>query len=158
MEIIYRKRNASRDGWNRFLVTAKSGNLDSISFVEPTASNRVHLEPINTKLYLLEYLKFGFPMNHELTIEVVINAVNSLNEDILKDVYAVEYIASFSDPWMLSIFSEDVHKNNYVAFVALLTEKDTGKALPGLTFSKDRPLGISDNDWKELVKELYLDK
>lgn len=158
MEIIYRKKNNSDSGWDRYFVSAKTGNLDEISFVEPTANNRVELRPLGTKLYLLDYLKFGFPMKHPLTIATVKNAVNSINENILKDVYAIEYIASFSDPWMLSIFSEDVKENNYVAFVALLTEKNTGKELPGRKFPKDRPLGISDHDWEMLVKELSLDK
>lgn len=159
MEIIFKKRNPSdATKWDRFLVTSKT-NIDSVDFCNPPADKRVKLEPINLPLYLLDYLKFGFSTSsNTLSIKMVKDAVNQLDKHILDDVYAVEFIYLFSDPWLLSIFHEDVKADNYVAFVALLTKKDTGKDLPGTKFPKDRPIGISDSDWKELVSELYLDK
>lgn len=154
VQTIYREKQQT-DEWKRWIVTAETGNLDSVRFDIPLSDKRVKLEPVPTKLYLLDYLKISFPMNQKLTIQSVID---SIPKNIVKDVYAVEYIVAFTDPWELSLFFEDVKQNNYVVFVALLTEKDTGKDLPPTKLTNDRPIGISDDDWARVVQEFRLDE
>lgn len=154
-QIIYRERNKeNKQEWIRYLVKVNSGDIESVNFLNPIEDKRVELSPLETKLYLLDYLKISFPMDTtKLTVKMILDRIP---KDIIADVYAVEFHMVFEEPWFASLFFEDVHNHNYVAFVALLTEKDTGKALPLNKLTNDRPIGISDDDWHRVVNEFYL--
>ena len=155
LEIIYRERNKKdRNEWIRHLVNVKTGDIESVDFLNPISDERVYLTPLETNLYLLDYLKISFPSNStKLTIKMVLDRIP---KDIIENVSAVEFQMIFEDPWFASLFSKDVKDDNIVAFVALLTKKDTGKRLPTTRLTNDRPIGISDDDWRRVVSEFYL--
>ena len=155
IEIIYRERDKKdKNEWIRHLVKVKAGDIESVDFLNPINDERVELTPLENKLYLLDYLKISFPRNSEkLTVKMVLDRIP---KDIIENVFAVEFQMIFEDPWLASLFFKDVEENNIVAFVALLTEKDTGKRLPTTKLTNDRPIGISDDDWCRVVAEFYL--
>lgn len=155
VEIIYRERNKKdTNEWIRHLVKVKSGDIESVDFLFPTNDERVELTPLENKLYLLDYLKISFPRNSKkLTAKMVFDRIP---KDMAQNVFAVEIQMVFEDPWFASLFFKDVEEKNIVAFVALLTEKDTGKRLPATKLTNDRPIGISDDDWSRVVAEFYL--
>ena len=155
VEIIYRERNKKdRNEWIRHLVKVRTGNIESVDFLNPIRDERVYLTPLETNLYLLDYLKISFPRNSKkLTIKMVLDRIP---KDIIENVSAIEFQMIFEDPWFASLFSKDVKDDNIVVFVALLTKKDTGKRLPTTRLTNDRPIGISDDDWRRVVSEFYL--
>lgn len=155
VEIIYRERNKKdKNEWIRYLVKVKVGTVETVDFLDPINDKRVELIPLENKLYLLDYLKISFPRNvGKLTAKMVLDRIP---KDIIENVFAVEFQILFEAPWFASLFFKDVEENNIVAFVALLTEKDTGKRLPITKLTNDRPIGISEDDWCRVVAEFNL--
>jgi len=156
VEMIYKKRNGE---WERFFVKTK-GNIHSTDFCNPIYDKNVELVPVTKKLFLLNYLFFNIPKGvPELNFQMVLDEIP---EGILKDVNAVElfYIFDNSDPWLMGLFHED-KRDTSIYWVALLTEKDTGKDLPPVEptakdISHDTPIGISEEEWEGIRREFYL--
>lgn len=153
VKAIFRQREGN-DGWKRSIVKCE-GDYGNVNFMDPMATTGVTLRPLTDKLYLIDYLKVSYPRNETLTVNHVVDAIP---EEILKDVYAIEFIMDFSAPWFASLFFKDVEQKKSVMFAALLTKKDTGKKLPGRKLTDERPLNISDDDWRRVRQEFYLDK
>ena len=157
IEMIYKERN--HDEWNRFFVKTK-GDIHSTDFCNPTPDKEVKLVPIRQKLYLLDYLLFNIPKGvDKLNFQTVLDAIP---EEISKDVTAVElyYIFDNGDSWLMSLFNEEKRYSSII-WVALLTEKDTGKDLPPVRTTKDnvlktKPIGINEEEWDRIQREFHL--
>jgi len=154
IKVIFRARNSANE-WNRYFVDVSNVDVMSLNFANPLSDGRVKLQPIDEKLYLLDYLKVTFPEDEYFKVGHVINAIP---KEILDKVYAIEFHMWFYEPWHLSLFADAVRNKHYVAFVALLTRENTGKDLPSNRLTNERPIGITDEDWQGVCREFWLDK
>lgn len=131
----------------RFVLTSKeeNGDINNAAFIHPLNPLREghELKHLETELYLLDYLKISYPGSKKLTFEFV---VNSIPEELFDKVYGVEFVDIFYATEFSRIF-EDTAKHRNVVFVALLTEENTGKALPDGKIPVTQPIGLSDTDW-----------
>lgn len=144
---IYREREG--DGWTRYFVKTPTGNPEKVNFQDPTADWRNGLVPVDTNLHLLAYLKISFPKSANLTFSYV---VDFIPKELIEKVCAVEWVHGFFGLWDMTFFPEDAKKGNVVLFVALLTEEDTGKGLPGLGIDKtEKPIGVTEREWRSLL-------
>ena len=157
IEMIYKERKGAE--WERFFVKTK-GDIHSTDFCNPIQEKEVELVTFTKKLFLLDYLFFNVPKGvTKLNFQMVLDAIP---KEILKEVTAVElfYIFDIGDPWLMSLFNEDKRQTS-IFWVALLTEKDTGKDLPPVRptakdISDDTPIGVSTEEWDEIRREFYL--
>ena len=135
---IYREWNPEKDDWDRYIVTIDEGNCET----------KTQIVPLKKKLFVLDYLKISFPRRERFySTQLVIDAIP---KEIVDKVYAFEEALFFSSILTPIYFPKDYEKGNGVAFIALLTEEDTGKPLPSRKLSKDRPIGISDEEWRKI--------
>ena len=144
IKVIYRKRNF-KNSWDRWFVTVKDGDIESLDFMNPLFDKRAKLD----------YLKVTFPNKDVLKVKYVIDAIP---KDIMDKVYAIEFHICFGDYWYLELFKGAWEEKADVAFVALLTKENTGKDLPSRSLTDERPIGISDEDWENVRREFYLNK
>lgn len=156
IKMIYKKRNEKND-WNRYFVKTK-GDICSTDFYNPIGDDKVNLEPVTKKLYLLDTLMFSIPK--EVTTLTFQTVLDEIPQEISKDVIAVEFIYIFEGVWELSLFSNE-KMYGPVAWVALLTEKDTGRALLPVKMTKEnspetKPIGTTDEEWDRIQREFNL--
>jgi len=150
VNFIYYDRRIS--GKRYLLTSTDESNINKLAFLHPLnpLPKEIEVKYLETPVYLFDYLKICYPSNQKLTFEDV---VKSIPEDVLDNIFGVEFLDVFYCSEFGNIFPKDAKKHQHVVFVALLTEHDTGKSLPDGKFPSTKPIGMNDADWNRFKKD-----
>lgn len=142
IQLIYFDRRISG---RRYFLSASKDVINNTSFIHPLNPfpKQAELKYLTETLYLLDYLKVSYPSFERLTFEYVIN---SIPEELLDKVYGVEFINVFYSSEFTNILNDSL-EHKHVAFVALLTKENTGRALPNKNMPETKPIGLSAEEW-----------
>ena len=161
MLLISRKRTPDQMRWERSVVTvegdtSKRGPINSLeigNYPKWTESGeKVIYTPLETKLYLLDYLMVVHKEETIPTVQQVLEAFEQAPDDIRGKAYAFEFQHGFYD-FAATDFFDLEELGIWVTFVAVLTKEDTGKELPGVRLKFSKPIGIADDQWETLCRK-----
>lgn len=160
VELVVRKRTLDRKKWERFVVTVEGdtddgklrNTLEIGNYPRRTESGEeVIYTPLQKELYLLGYLIIVHQKEALPKVQQVLEAIQNAPKHIQQKVWGFEFHHGFYD-FAATDFFDLEEKGKWVSMVALLSEVNTGKMLPGVKLKFDRPIGISDERWAEFYR------
>lgn len=161
LKLISRKRTPDGQEWVRSIVTVDGdtpekkliNSLEIGNYPRCTKNGeQVIYTPIESKLYLLSYMMVVHEKETTPTVQQVLDAFLDAPADIQKKAFAFEFHHGFYDFAATDFFDLEA-EDKWVSFVALLTEEDTGKKLPGVKLHFDKPIGINNEQWDWLCRK-----